>query len=624
MASVKRITSFYFLIIVFQLFLSIIAISSFAQTKPSYRNHEEIDVGGGMKVEILKCYGEGPTEECDCIYFTDKRQTGTRMKQNANRLKEEERAANLARGITTPVSRTSGSSTNVAADNRTDKAIPASIAPNPLVKATPRKPTLEEAVKRADSVARASSEKMKEGLSKTSAADDSTEMDKVYIPKVTETGATRFEASNTISANITSRDTATQGVQKDTNVAVASYSAQSSYGLVLDTVLRLDERKQDAGIAPSPAAVANKPVRDTIAAGVQKDTVVSVASAQVIASTSSDSVVEAAETTKSITVIKTPPVNNSVSSDTITKTTIKSAGDLATSPVNSVSNTAIDTTENNWVKQYQQVKPGLSINEPLVSKPHQDEVNNEKITDTSSTLNANAGAVKKDAVTNAPNATVNSDDATTAPQPDIESNKSAVSNLIGKSAEVNTKGDWEKATIIDKETEFLYKVHYLGRTSEHDEWVSVTQIRNIDSAAVAEIKRVTENPSKISKVNTGCSFEAPAPPVSNGDKFSEKLAKRKIYEGYVNANKGNGVKKTGITFLSLTTETPYVNTVSVSAANVLEIKFAFAPAGAMIYPVKTQFKVCEQALGKNFSKTLNSYYGCFRNKTGAWACAVVE
>jgi hypothetical protein len=196
--------------------------------------------------------------------------------------------------------------------------------------------------------------------------------------------------------------------------------------------------------------------------------------------------------------------------------------------------------------------------------------------------------------------------------------------LIGKSAEVNTKGDWEKATIIDKETEFLYKVHYLGRTSEHDEWVSVTQIRNIDSAAVAEIKRVTENPSKISKVNTGCSFEAPAPPVSNGDKFSEKLAKRKIYEGYVNANKGNGVKKTGITFLSLTTETPYVNTVSVSAANVLEIKFAFAPAGAMIYPVKTQFKVCEQALGKNFSKTLNSYYGCFRNKTGAWACAVVE
>src|SRR5437764_10944006 len=88
--------------ILFLIFFLITSFSSFAQTKQSYRNHEEIDVGGGMKVEILKCTGEGPTEECDCIYFTDKRQNGTRMKQTANHIKEEERAANLAKAINNP------------------------------------------------------------------------------------------------------------------------------------------------------------------------------------------------------------------------------------------------------------------------------------------------------------------------------------------------------------------------------------------------------------------------------------------------------------------------------------------------------------------------------------------
>ncbi len=202
----------------------------------------------------------------------------------------------------------------------------------------------------------------------------------------------------------------------------------------------------------------------------------------------------------------------------------------------------------------------------------------------------------------------------------LKNTATAVRNVIGKSAEVNTKGEWEKATIIDKETEFLYKVHYPGRTAENDEWVSVTQIRNIDSSVITPTadKPVTT----VAKASTNCSFEAPAPAVLNGDKFSEKLAKRKIYEQYV-ANTNNS-KKTGVTFLSVQTESPYVNTVSISSANTIEVKFAFAPAGAMIYPVKAQYKVCEQVLGRTSSKTVNSNYGCFRNKQGAWTCAKVE
>ncbi|GEO09269.1 hypothetical protein [Segetibacter aerophilus] len=568
MASVKSYGGGNILIFIFQLIFSVVSISSSAQTKQSYRNHEEIDVGGGMKVEILKCYGEGPTEECDCIYFKEKRQTGTRMKQNANRLKEEERAANLAKGITEPVAKSSSTARSV--ENRTDKAIPASIIPNPNAKPTPPGPTLEEAVKKADSVARASSQKMKEDLANAAHPDDSTEMDKVYIPNVTKTGETRLDASNlTGSADKIKRDTIVREIHKDT------------------------------AISAIPAVVASQPIKEKAA---ESETAIVNGTAE----------------------IKSPAATiSSASSDTIVEPKTKSTTNTPSLPVVTITNSNVDTADN-WVKQYQKVNLVSSVKEESVSKTSLDEVNKEKTPDTLNISKAIIDKEKKDTQINTSNTTAASSDSMVANLALIKNNTSTSNvNLIGKSAEVNTKGEWEKATIIDKETEFLYKVHYLGRTSEHDEWVSVTQIRNIDTATFLENKPVAINTVKTLKVNN-CSFEPPAPPVSNADRFSEKLAKRKIYESYIAANKGNTTKRTGITFLSMATESPYVNTVSVTAANVLEIKFAFAPAGAMIYPVKTQYKICEQEGGKTSSTTVSNYYGCFRNKTGAWTCALVE
>ena len=66
-----------------------------AQAPKPFEAHEVIEIGNGQKIEILKCRGEGPVEECDCIYYTDKRQNGKRMWQNANRIREEQRSAEL-------------------------------------------------------------------------------------------------------------------------------------------------------------------------------------------------------------------------------------------------------------------------------------------------------------------------------------------------------------------------------------------------------------------------------------------------------------------------------------------------------------------------------------------------
>lgn len=61
-----------------------------------FRSHEVIDIGNGQKVEILSCRGSGTTEECDCIYYTDRRQTGRRVWQSADKIRDEEKAAKKA------------------------------------------------------------------------------------------------------------------------------------------------------------------------------------------------------------------------------------------------------------------------------------------------------------------------------------------------------------------------------------------------------------------------------------------------------------------------------------------------------------------------------------------------
>ena len=71
------------------------SLSAIAQELKPFVAHEVIEIGGGQKIEILRCRGEGPVEECDCIYYTDKRQNGKRMWQNANQIRQEQKSAQL-------------------------------------------------------------------------------------------------------------------------------------------------------------------------------------------------------------------------------------------------------------------------------------------------------------------------------------------------------------------------------------------------------------------------------------------------------------------------------------------------------------------------------------------------
>ena len=72
-------------------FLLFVLISSLiAQRGVQYRQHQVIDAGNGLKIEILQCRGEGENAECDVIYYTEKRQQGKRQWEKLSRITEQD------------------------------------------------------------------------------------------------------------------------------------------------------------------------------------------------------------------------------------------------------------------------------------------------------------------------------------------------------------------------------------------------------------------------------------------------------------------------------------------------------------------------------------------------------
>jgi outer membrane protein len=67
-----------------------------AQVQKDYNPHEVIEIGNGTKIEVLKCRGEGADQECDVIYYTDKRQAGKRKWEKTSLIRELEQSAKVA------------------------------------------------------------------------------------------------------------------------------------------------------------------------------------------------------------------------------------------------------------------------------------------------------------------------------------------------------------------------------------------------------------------------------------------------------------------------------------------------------------------------------------------------
>lgn len=63
-------------------------ISANAQVR-KFKNHEVLTLPNGSYIEVLVCRGEGASEVCDVIYYTDKRQNGKRVWKSADSIRAE-------------------------------------------------------------------------------------------------------------------------------------------------------------------------------------------------------------------------------------------------------------------------------------------------------------------------------------------------------------------------------------------------------------------------------------------------------------------------------------------------------------------------------------------------------
>jgi hypothetical protein len=125
--------------------------------------------------------------------------------------------------------------------------------------------------------------------------------------------------------------------------------------------------------------------------------------------------------------------------------------------------------------------------------------------------------------------------------------------------------------------------------------------------------------------NANCTFTPPSGEVTSADKFSVALAKRKIYDTYAKNMNGTGMAplKVGVTFISFTTGTPYINTVSVVPGQGAARRYDGAPVNATLYPVFSKHITCEQYRDATNKTSVEGSYVCFKNKDGNWACPIL-
>jgi hypothetical protein len=137
-----KITAFYTL-----LFIASFAIAQDRTFKPN----QIIDIGGGQKLKILKCKGEGATKECEVIQLVNNKQVGNSFWLVVSKIHPQVKAtpAKVAKVVTTKkVEEKKIKAPKQEEENLSQSAIDSVVAASPVVEAktlTPKVDTLRKA-----------------------------------------------------------------------------------------------------------------------------------------------------------------------------------------------------------------------------------------------------------------------------------------------------------------------------------------------------------------------------------------------------------------------------------------------------------------------------------------------
>jgi hypothetical protein len=176
---------------------------------------------------------------------------------------------------------------------------------------------------------------------------------------------------------------------------------------------------------------------------------------------------------------------------------------------------------------------------------------------------------------------------------------------VGDKLEVNDRAFWYPAQIIATQGG-KYKVHFEGYPSSNDKWVDESRMR----------------PAGGHKVSAECTYEPPGAAVTGQSRFSEALAKRKIYDEH--NRKVNGTisapLKLGVVFLSFQTGASYKNTVANVPGYGAQRRHGGAPVGATVYTFTSRRMICEQYRDGVTRRLVEGTSACFIDKDGSWTC----
>lgn len=109
-----------------------------------------------------------------------------------------------------------------------------------------------------------------------------------------------------------------------------------------------------------------------------------------------------------------------------------------------------------------------------------------------------------------------------------------------------------------------------------------------------------------------CQFNEPAGTISKTSKPTAETFKRVIYDRLAATSEG---RKIGTTFEMFQLGKSYVN--RLTGGGLINDG---APQGAMIYPVKTRFILCERYATRTIRKIYDAQYNCFKDAFGEWVC----
>lgn len=119
-----------------------------------------------------------------------------------------------------------------------------------------------------------------------------------------------------------------------------------------------------------------------------------------------------------------------------------------------------------------------------------------------------------------------------------------------------------------------------------------------------------------------CPMAVPPGSVSKDARASAQLFKRVIYEraaAVINPGSISAPKQVGLTFLEFQEGEAYENTLTSSRFGDKRLHTG-APAGEMIYPLKTKELQCDLH-GREVRRTVSEIsYSCFKGKSGEWTC----